>query len=115
MLPFLVDAYNVNWETTGSGQKGLCGVEKECQKPASRTAEHFSSNVGDALLPATAFVVIPEFHLEHFARHALGFFGRVIFANRCKDEYAFGDLRDELPIDSDGSGFHALDDGWEWL
>lgn len=104
----------MNWETTGFCQKGLCGVEGECQKPASRTAEHFSSNVSDALLPATAFIVIPEFHLEHFARHALGFLGRVLLAHCGKDEYTFRDLRDELPIDSDRSGFHALDDGWEF-
>ena len=103
----------MNCETTGVCQKQFCGGRR-IQKPASRTTEHFSFNIGDALLPTTAFVVVPELHLKHFARHALGFFGRVILANSGKDEYAFGYLRDKLPIDGDGSGFHALDDGWEF-
>lgn len=77
------------------------------------TAQHLAFDILDVLLPFAACTVVPEFGLEYFVCHALGFFGRVILAYSGEYKKTLADSRDELVIYGYGSRLDALYDGWQ--
>ena len=75
------------------------------------TAEHFTRNVLDAVLPPVASIlVIPEASLHELGSHPVHLGSSISRCHRCEDENTFPDLRDHDIVDSDRCRQHSLHD-----